>query len=96
MTDLDNRVALLEQSNARLEQKNEQYDLEICQLRRQLRQLDRERLQPMQHTLNEVGNRITGHRNFLAGMLFVITGFWGGAIYLLREAWIFLSNGGPT
>lgn len=89
MTDLDSRVA-------RLEQKNEQYDLELRQINDRVGALDRERLQPMHQTLSSLDKRMEGHKNFLAGMLFAITGFWGAVLFALRELWIYFSGGPPT
>lgn len=86
MTDLDSRVA-------RLEQKNQQYDMEFRDLKDSLKDLDEKRLAPMQKTVNALDNRLTGQRNFVAGMLFVITSIWAFVVFAVREVWLHLSGG---
>lgn len=86
MPDLESRVARLEESKVNS-------DRELKRIHRHLTTLDQERLLPMQECINSLDNKMTGQRGFVAGMLFVITGVWGFAVWVAIELWQQISGG---
>lgn len=83
MPDLNSRTA-------RLEQKSQQYDIELRDIKTQLKDMSDKQLSPIRSDVNQILVRLERQRGFMAGAMFAVSVVWaiiGYAAYAAKDMW---------
>lgn len=83
MSDLNSRTA-------RLEQKTQQYDIELRDIKTQLKDMSDKQLSPIRSDIHQILARLERQRGFMAGAMFAVSVVWaiiGYAVYAAKDFW---------